>query len=1451
MKTKFTLLTNLKQPLISLLVVGLLMTLTSPVIGQYINTHIFDKAPVLLSDQAPNGWYPDRYAPNSFTVTTAPATYATALKESISSADGALTRSPNDAFYNTQGRSLILPDGTLEISANLYIPASWADTHKRMAGLWAAGAKADGTISETYPVLEFSSDDPAGGTNYQPRFQGFDDQTDTWISLGLPTDFQYDQWYTLNIKIDPSTPQTTYTVADKQLNVSSADIQNLHHVILQGYNYDPAYPLNAQNPGVDYDIYWHDITSISTGNNVFNTTAETYYPSIRQAVSQATSGDHLVVSGTGFNEQIIIDKPLTLEGDAAFQSAKPLLDFTGTATGKSSIIDISANNVLIKNLDFHVDLSKINSAVIASSASMDTISIVGNHVSPYKSTGDFAGAYGLRNAFSINYATYRAGGDHGVYFEGNTVDADLSNNIIFRSGLSADVCTGQFLNNTLQTLNQDLTIRFFKNGIINIQNNHFNGGGLEIATPESKNGLVDIENNTFNGAMGSQYTSSLRIKDNFDFMPAVIKNNQFTNHNWAISVENFSNISIEDNTFTPDANSTTFRDITFNTKDLSSSSGHGDAAIGGSVTGNIFNGNSQQGAGTAIALYNHDSQDATIYPFTIGQKDHENVFAASIGKAIYLDNHGGVTSTDLTSAFPEYTGLPATNTDYWQTDIDATHNIFKVGPEGAGVICANMTYYQAQAAKQQIFDQQNDQHIARVILKTPVINVTKEAASTTAEQFRYATLQEAINAASINDSLYASPWVYREDININKEGLKLSGALQYGVDTTILSGPNSGSENTLIITAKNVHVTHLMVTREGNNITEFATNVKNQGIHILGPEGVVLQHLLVTGNRSGIYINHTNGTIIDSCDILFNRTGIQLVNTCDNTVITHNNIKDNWTSGVLLYELSAGATKNITANYNNFSGNWYTDVENRSSENTLDFNGNNWNTETIQPIDQQAGEPGYADLIPAKYGGTASYDNNGSHHQITGGINGVDYSAWLPNTAINAIDNSKYPGFAPVDTAIVYIDDIVQTAPGMTKMARAQSIVGVGGKIISVSDVLHQTIEPGKPFTLESTSGNLTIDGIDFGSDPSPAPIEIDQNITISNTLNLGNGAIIMGAGKTLTLDAANANIDLSGGNGYINGTLVVNNVPSSGSYTFPVGSETAGAQYIEFAPTGGSGGSFAVSYSDQGYSDFDLAGDDPENLTSVDQHRFWNFERTSGDLKGLVTIQDYTNSLPEHAVIAHYGSDHKWHNLGGVFIQEKDPQILQATIESDEFSPFTIGSTEAALPVAITGFKANIAGQQVQFNWESLTENNCKGFGIERSKDGKSWQQIAFIPSQANGGNSTSPLYYTAMDLQPMAGINYYRLRQDLKNAVSAFSDIKTIQFEGKKNIHVYPNPAADKITISGMTGTIYIYNNSGKLQMTQKVQSATQQVSVERLATGLYFIKDSAGHTTQFIKK
>ena len=203
-----------------------------------------NKVIALSPTQAVNTYYTDRYAPAGFVVENYMG--GDRLKHSISAADceGCRPGGFNTGFYNTQGRKFDTPNA-LSLAIDLYVPAGWASTGRRMAGLWGTGLNNVNAIS-SYPIIEFTSE---GGT---PRFRGWNNGV--WIDMGLPTGFVYDSWVTLDIRLVGN--ELLYRVGDLTLAVPAFGTVQFTNMILQGHN--------AAAGGVTYDIYWDNFKSVGT-----------------------------------------------------------------------------------------------------------------------------------------------------------------------------------------------------------------------------------------------------------------------------------------------------------------------------------------------------------------------------------------------------------------------------------------------------------------------------------------------------------------------------------------------------------------------------------------------------------------------------------------------------------------------------------------------------------------------------------------------------------------------------------------------------------------------------------------------------------------------------------------------------------------------------------------------------------------------------------------------------------------------------------------------------------------------------------------------------------------------------------------------------------------------------------------------------------------------------------
>lgn len=166
--------------------------------------------------------------------------------------------------------------------------------------------------------------------------------------------------------------------------------------------------------------------------------------------------------------------------------------------------------------------------------------------------------------------------------------------------------------------------------------------------------------------------------------------------------------------------------------------------------------------------------------------------------------------------------------------------------------------------------------------------------------------------------------------------------------------------------------------------------------------------------------------------------------------------------------------------------------------------------------------------------------------------------------------------------------------------------------------------------------------------------------------------------------------------------------------------------------------------------------------------------------------------------------------------------------------------STTCALPVKLKNFAVNKSGNEVLLSWITSTEQNNKGFAVERSSNGTNWYDIGFINTQATNGNSNQELHYTFNDHAPANAQNWYRLRQTDFDGKYDYSEVRGLKMDNARVITLYPNPAKQDLVIKGLSGneTIIIYNALGGVQHRVKAQGPQVVLSLKNMSEGVYLV-------------
>lgn len=186
----------------------------------------------------------------------------------------------------------------------------------------------------------------------------------------------------------------------------------------------------------------------------------------------------------------------------------------------------------------------------------------------------------------------------------------------------------------------------------------------------------------------------------------------------------------------------------------------------------------------------------------------------------------------------------------------------------------------------------------------------------------------------------------------------------------------------------------------------------------------------------------------------------------------------------------------------------------------------------------------------------------------------------------------------------------------------------------------------------------------------------------------------------------------------------------------------------------------------------------------------------------------------------------------------------------------FTITADVAIpLPVTITYFAGEHVGAINKLTWTTETEQNNKGFELQRSADAEHYNTIASIPSKAVNGNSTTTLRYDFNDTRPLATSNYYKLKQVDKDGRSTYSSVVVVKGSKLNTLSlagIYPNPANNNLHVivaspANNTIDLVITDLTGRVIKRQVVHLISGDnnvlVDVAKVLSGVYLIKAICG--------
>ena len=163
-------------------------------------------------------------------------------------------------------------------------------------------------------------------------------------------------------------------------------------------------------------------------------------------------------------------------------------------------------------------------------------------------------------------------------------------------------------------------------------------------------------------------------------------------------------------------------------------------------------------------------------------------------------------------------------------------------------------------------------------------------------------------------------------------------------------------------------------------------------------------------------------------------------------------------------------------------------------------------------------------------------------------------------------------------------------------------------------------------------------------------------------------------------------------------------------------------------------------------------------------------------------------------------------------------------------------------LPVTFTSFTAKRNDDIVALQWETSFEQNNKGFSLERLVHGN-WTTIAFIPSHAANGNSSSRQVYKYEDFNNTKSISQYRIKQTDFDGRFEYSETRSVAGQQQLGrLIVYPNPS-DNGRVSIVLEEAKGLHDASLLDISGKSirqwKGITNNFTVDNLNPGVYHLR------------
>jgi hypothetical protein len=178
--------------------------------------------------------------------------------------------------------------------------------------------------------------------------------------------------------------------------------------------------------------------------------------------------------------------------------------------------------------------------------------------------------------------------------------------------------------------------------------------------------------------------------------------------------------------------------------------------------------------------------------------------------------------------------------------------------------------------------------------------------------------------------------------------------------------------------------------------------------------------------------------------------------------------------------------------------------------------------------------------------------------------------------------------------------------------------------------------------------------------------------------------------------------------------------------------------------------------------------------------------------------------------------------------------------------------ATIGIVPIKLTNFSASsLADNSCILKWTASQETGGVKYVVQRSGDGRNFNDIKTLASYTNGNPSNT---YSYKDVDQVEGYNYYRLKMIEVTGNITFSPVASVKNEKTFEFSIYPNPVFNNFSVliadKLLPATVEIYNAQGQSVYRFKTSQHLSNVDTQ-LEKGIYALKVTGSNNLSTTQK